>query len=69
MVQVPLSNGLLEIERDAVPMKSAHAESFTQVLQPVPVIIVGSHYDQIPPHHQRDAISIVQALINELKIK
>lgn len=66
--QIPLSNGLLEIEREAVPMRSAAAESFTHMLQPVPVIIVGSHYDQISPHHQQEAISSVQTLINELRI-
>ena len=48
-------------------------ESITQetmygtVLQPVPVMIVGSHYDQIPPQKQQESLENTQKLVTELK--
>lgn len=61
--------GLMDIEKDILPMPTNKKESYDCVLQPVPVIIVGSHYDQIPAHRQQEAISNVQALVNEVKAR
>lgn len=38
-------------------------------LQPVPVIIVGSHYDQIPAGDQQEVVTNAQSLVNEMKVK
>ena len=40
-----------------------------KILQAVPVIIVGSHYDQIPVHCQQDVKLSTQSLVNEMKVK
>ena len=42
-------------------------EMYGSVLQPVPVIIVGSHYDLIPVPDQPAVISKTQELVNEMK--
>lgn len=38
-------------------------------LQPVPVIVVGSHYDLIPTDAQQETVTSVQSLVNEMKVK
>ena len=57
------------MEKDAVQMPSSREQSYGSVLQPVPVIIVGSHYDQIPVHHQQETVTSVQSLVNEVKVR
>lgn len=43
------------------------SEMYGSVLQPVPVVIVGSHYDLIPVPDQPAVIAKTQELVNELK--
>ena len=38
-------------------------------LQPVPVIVVGSHYDLVPVEDQQETVTRVQSLVNEMKVK
>ena len=46
---------------------AASEEMYGSVLQPVPVIIVGSHYDLIPVPDQPAVIAKTQELVNEMK--
>lgn len=66
--QITISTGLLEIEKDTVPMPHRRKEG-ASALQPVPVIIVGSHYDQIPAGDQQEVVTNAQSLVNEMKVK
>lgn len=50
-------------------MPSNRKEGFGNILQPVPVIIVGSHYDQISAQSQEEVLSSVQSLVNEMKVR
>lgn len=50
-------------------MANSRSEVFGKVLQCVPVIVVGSHYDRIPVHEQQEKKSSTQSLINEMKVK
>lgn len=45
----------------------AHEEMYGSVLQPVPVIIVGSHYDLIPVPDQPAVLAKTQELVHEMK--
>lgn len=45
----------------------AASEMYGSVLQPVPVIIVGSHYDLVPVPDQPAVIAKTQELVNEMK--
>ena len=47
--------------------KHATSEMYGSVLQPVPVIIVGSHYDLVPVPDQPAVITKTQELVNEMK--
>lgn len=38
-------------------------------LQPVPVIVVGSHYDLVSVEAQQETVTRVQSLVNEMKVK
>lgn len=38
-------------------------------LQTIPVIVVGSHYDLVPSDSQEGAVTSVQSLVNEMKVK
>lgn len=40
---------------------------YGSVLQPVPVIIIGSHFDLVSVDEQQDKISMAQLLVNEMK--
>lgn len=42
-------------------------EMYGSVLQPVPVIIVGSHYDLVPVPDQPAVLAQTQQLVNEMK--
>ena len=42
-------------------------EMYGSVLQPVPVIIVGSHYDLVPSTNQRAILAQTQELVTEMK--
>ena len=55
---------MVQTEKNTVPMPAKKKESFA-----VPVIIVGSHYDLIPPESKQDTITRVQSLVNEMTIK
>ena len=46
---------------------TVHEEMYGSVLQPVPVIIVGSHYDLVPMQDQPTALARTQELVNEMK--
>ena len=46
---------------------AATEEMYGSVLQPVPVIIVGSHYDLIPIPDQPAVLTKTQELVNEMK--
>ena len=50
-------------------MPNKRKEGFGNMLQPVPVIIVGSHYDKIPLEKQQETVAGVQSLVNEMKVK
>ncbi len=45
----------------------AQETMYGTVLQPVPVMIVGSHYDQIPPQKQQESLDNTQKLVTEMK--
>ena len=68
-LQITVPTGLLDIEKDTVSMPDKKNEGFGSVLQSVPVIIVGSHYDLVPANRQQEAISAIQSLVNEMKVK
>lgn len=59
----------MDIEKAAVPMPNSQRQAFGNVLPPVPVVIVGSHYDQIPLERQQETITKVQSLIDEVKVR
>ena len=40
---------------------------YGSVLQPVPVILVGSHYDLIPVERQAEVVARTQKLVNEMR--
>ena len=42
-------------------------EMYGSVLQPVPVIIVGSHYDLVPVPDQPSVLAQTQDLVHEMK--
>lgn len=67
-MQIPFSTGILDIQRDPVPMPNNRKEGYGNALQQVPVIIVGSHYDLILDG-QKEAVSSVQSLVNEVRFK
>ena len=46
---------------------TVHEEMYGSVLQPVPVIIVGSHYDLVPMQDQPTVLARTQELVNEMK--
>lgn len=50
-------------------MPNKKKEGFGSILQSVPVIIVGSHYDLVPANRQQETISAIQSLVNEMKVK
>ena len=42
-------------------------DMYGSVLQPVPVVIVGSHYDVVSSHSQQETVHAAQLLVNEMK--
>ena len=53
--------------------RSVHSEEespetmYGTVLQPVPVVIVGSHFDLVSAHNQQAALANTQKLVEEMK--
>ena len=56
------SSGHVGVEDSTVP-----EEMYGSVLQPVPVIIVGSHYDMVLVQDQPTKLAQTQELVNEMK--
>ena len=50
-----------------VEESDAPEEMYGSVLQPVPVIIVGSHYDLVPSTNQQPFLARTQDLVTEMK--
>ena len=42
---------------------------YGSVLQPVPVVIIGSHYDQVPVDKQAEVVANTQRLVDEMRQK
>ena len=56
------SCGSLDSSPDA---SESHDNMYGSVLQPVPVIVVGSHYDLVPVERQAEVVARTQALVTE----
>ncbi len=50
-------------------MPNCNDKLYENALPPVPVIIIGSHYDQIKADNQQETISSVQGLVDEMKLR
>lgn len=55
--------------RNAHPVEESLSPEtmYGTVLQPVPVVIVGSHYDLVSVHNQQEALANTQKLVTEMK--
>lgn len=64
-----LRNGGSLSSEESFPSRDSTSSQYMygSVLQPVPVVIVGSHYDQIPLEHQDVVVARTQALVTELR--